>query len=157
MPQILGKHWRFSGSSWTKFVRTPTCWIIVGKTVRGSSVGTLDGKSTKWECLFVHRKQRLFFLVYVDEIKEAGKKQHMARMWKKLMKKVDFDEPTSILGHVYLGCTQRDCKPSEIIVECRENVRITNFCWSNWTMTRVGKTFYSKTVAWSYDMEGHAQ
>ena len=41
----------------------------------------------------------------------------MGPMWKKLMKKVDLDEPTSFLDHVYLGCTQRECKPNEIIIE----------------------------------------
>ena len=33
----------------------------------------------------------------------AGKKQNMAPMWKKLMKNVDLDEPTSHLDHVYLA------------------------------------------------------
>ena len=47
-----------------------------------------------WECLFVHRKQGFFLSVYVDDIKTAGKKQHMAPMWKKLMKNVDLDEPS---------------------------------------------------------------
>ena len=49
------------------------------------------------------------------------KKQNMAPMWKKLMKNVDLDEPTSFLDHVYLGCTQRACFPNEIIIiEYRE-------------------------------------
>ena len=47
----------------------------------------------------------------------AGQKKHMAPMWKKLMKNVDLDEPTSFLDRVYLGCTQRECKPNEIIFE----------------------------------------
>ena len=51
---------RSSGSSWKKFARTPTCWPLVGKTVRGSSVGTRMGKVPTWECLFVHRKQGYF-------------------------------------------------------------------------------------------------
>ena len=59
--------------------------------------------------LFVHRKQGLFLSIYVDDIKMAGKQQHMAPMRKKLMKNVDLDEPTSFLDHVYLGCTQREC------------------------------------------------
>ena len=46
----------------------------------------------------------------------AGKKQNLAPMWKKLMKDVDFEEPTSFLDHVYLGCTQRECKPNEKII-----------------------------------------
>ena len=47
----------------------------------------------------------------------AGKKKNMAPMWKKLMKHVDPDETDSFLDHVYLGCTQRECKPNEIIIE----------------------------------------
>ena len=35
------------------------------------------------------------------------------------MELVDQDEPTSFLDHVhvYLGCTQRECKPNEIIID----------------------------------------
>ena len=38
------EHWRSTDSSWTKLVRTPTCWIVVRKTVRKSSIGTWMGK-----------------------------------------------------------------------------------------------------------------
>ena len=90
-------------------------------------------KVPNWECLFIHRKQGLFSSVYVDDIKMVGKKQNMSPMWKKLKKKhVDFDEPTSFLGHVYLGCTQRDCKPNEITIkEYREMFESQTFLWSN--------------------------
>ena len=37
--------------------------------------------------------------------------------WKKLMKVVNLDEPASFLDHVYLGCTQRECKPNETVIE----------------------------------------
>ena len=47
----------------------------------------------------------------------AGKEQKMVPMWKKLMKNVDLDEPTSFLDHVFLGFTQRECKPNEMIIE----------------------------------------
>ena len=30
---------------------------------------------------------------------------------------VDIDEPTSFLGHVYLGCIQRECEPTETMIE----------------------------------------
>ena len=33
------------------------------------------------------------------------------------MNLVDFGEPTSILDHENLGCTQRECKPNRIIVD----------------------------------------
>ena len=35
-------------------------------------------------------------------------------------------------------------------------VWITYFCWSNWKAAKVWER-HAKTVAWSYDMEGHAQ
>ena len=38
----------------------------------------------------------------------AGQKQKMAPMWKKLMKNVDLDEPTSFLDNVHLEWTQRE-------------------------------------------------
>ena len=79
--------------------------------------------------LFVHRKQGLFLSVYVDDIKIDGKKQNMAPTWMTLMKLVDLGEPTSFLDHMYLGCTKRECKVNESIIDqCRENVRSTNFC-----------------------------
>ena len=48
-----------------------------------------------WECLFAHRKQGLFLLVHVDDIKMAGKKQNLDPMWKLLNKELDLGEPTS--------------------------------------------------------------
>ena len=45
-------------------------------------------------------KKKLFSSVYMDDIKMAGKKQNLAPLWKKLMKNVDIEEPTSFLDHV---------------------------------------------------------
>ena len=67
--------------------------------------------------MFVHRKQRLFLSIYVDDITMAQKKQNVAPSWKKLTKNVNNDEPTSFLYQVYLGCTQRECKPTETTIE----------------------------------------
>ena len=64
----------------------------------------------------------------VDDIKMTGRKQNVAPMWKKLMKNVHL----GFLDHVYLGCTQRECKPNESI--------IANFCYSDRKATRVGET-----------------
>ena len=97
-------------------------------------------KVPNWECLFVHVKQRLFS-VYVDVIKMAGRKLNLSPMWKKLMKLVDLGEPTSFFDHVYLGCTQRECKSNESMTwRIQKDVRITNLRWSNWKVTcLVGK------------------
>ena len=82
------------------------------------------------ECMFVHSKQ-LFLSGNVDDIK-------MAPMWKNLMKNVDIDEATSFLDHVYLGCTQSECKPNETIIE-----QFTKMFLPGW------QKFQTKTVAWS--------
>ena len=74
-------------------------------------------KVPNWECLSVHRRQGLFLLVFVEDIKMSGKKQNFAPMWKNLMKHVDLDEQTSFLDHVYLGCTQRECKVNENVID----------------------------------------
>ena len=78
--------------------------------------------------MFVHRKQRLFLSENADDIKMSGKKQNLAPMWKHLMRNDDLEEPTSFLDHVYLGCTQGECKPTETVREQEnEDVRITFF------------------------------
>ena len=41
----------------------------------------------------------------------------MALTGKKLMKLVDLGEPTSFLDHIYLECTQRECKANESIID----------------------------------------
>ena len=87
MANIEGEHWRFCGTSRTKYFWTPIGRIVLGKTIRGSSIGIWMGKISNWECLFVHRNQGLLLPVYVDDVTRAGKEQNMAPMWKKWMKK----------------------------------------------------------------------
>ena len=87
----------------------------------------------------------------------AGKKQNLAPVWKKLMKFVDLEEPTSFLDRVYLECTQRKCKPDETIVE-----RYTKMLESRISVGATEKLAewekpHAKTVAWSYYMERHAR
>ena len=67
--------------------------------------------------VFSYREEGLFFSVYVDDIKLAGKTQNINPMWKLLNKEVDLGEPTSLLDHLYLGCTQRQCQMSKDIVD----------------------------------------
>ena len=84
----------------------------------------------------------------------TGHKQNMARMWKKLMKNVDLDEPISFLD---LGCILRECKPNEIIaVEYRQMLR-SRISVEPSDKLPGWETLHAKTVAWSYDMEGHAR
>ena len=66
---------------------------------------------------FVHRQQGPCLSVYVDDIKMASKEDNLEPTWKRLMKHVDLEKPTSFLDHVYLGCTQRECKAKQNLVE----------------------------------------
>ena len=86
----------------------------------------------------------------------AGKKKNMAPM-RKMMKNVEIDEPTSFLDHVYLGCTQRECKPNETIIE--QYKKMFESCVSAGAPEKLPgwEKSQTKTVAWSYDTEGHSQ
>ena len=151
--EIMVKHWRSSASSWTKFVRSPTCGTLVVETVWGGSVGTWMGKRTELEMSICSSKTRII-LIGKRGCKMAAKKQNVAPMWKKVMELVDLDEPTSFLGHENLGCTQRE--PNEIDIEYQEmfEPRIS----AGTTEKSPGcEQPHAKTIAWSYDMEGHAQ
>ena len=59
----MGKQRRCSGSSRTKFVRTPISRIVVGKTVWRNSIGTWMGKRYRiGECLFCSSKTRIVLI-----------------------------------------------------------------------------------------------
>ena len=116
LSQILVKHWRCSG--WTKFVRTTTCWLLVGKTVRGSSFGTWMGKEYRIgnACLFIGNTDcSCRFLWMTSEWLEE--RRIWLPVWKKLMKLADLGEPTSFLDRVFVWCTQRECNPYGIIIK----------------------------------------
>ena len=87
----------------------------------------------------------------------TGKRQNVAPMRKNFMKNVNITEPTSFLDRVYMGCTQRECKPNETIVE-----QYTKMFESRISAVATEKLPgwekpQAQTVAWSHDMEGHAQ
>ena len=55
--------------------------------------------------------------VYVDDIKMAGKQEHMRLMWKKVKSKVDLAEPTPLLDQESLECTHREHTTNTRVVE----------------------------------------
>ena len=61
------------------------------------------------------------------------------------------------LDHVYLGCTQRECKPNEIMVDEYRKMCESRMS-AGWTeKLPEWEKPHAKTVAWSHDTEGHAQ
>ena len=158
MADVMGTHWRYSFSTWTKLIRTPTCGTLDGETVRQSMDGSSLEKIPNWECLFVHKKTKFrpIWSMWMTS-KMTGKKRDLTPMWKKLMKDVDIEEPTSFLDHAYLGCTQRERKPNDKIIgqynmlfEPRISAGATEKL-PGWDKPR------AKTSAWPSDMEGHAR
>ena len=58
------------------------------------------------------------------------------------MENVDLDEPTTFLDHVYLGSTQRECTPNEIIMEqFKEMFESRTICAKMITEMRVAEFF----------------
>ena len=98
--------------------------------------------------------------MYVDDIKLAGKTENIEPTWKILMKDVDLGEPTSFLDHVYLGCTQRECRISKVIVDNHRSMsesRISAGAKEKLRTRASGKLDAETISSWSYDMEGHAK
>ena len=77
------------------------------------SIETWLGDIPNWEYLFVHREKGSFLSVYVDDLKILLERNKILILWKVLNKEVHLGEPTSLLDHVYLGCTQRQCEISK--------------------------------------------
>ena len=99
--------------------------------------------------------------VYVDEIKLADKTQNINPTWKSIMKDVDLGDPTSILHHVYLGCTERECKISKDIVQNLKSMFESRFlagAIEKLPQTKATEKPDAETIAsWSNDMESHAE
>ena len=106
------------------------------------------GRIPNWECLllFIENKDYSYRFSWMIS-KLAGKKQKMAPMGKKSMKNVDPDEPTSSLDHENLGCTQRECKPNEILLkEYREMLESRIFATATEKTTRVGRNLTQRRL-----------
>ena len=159
---ILVKHWRSSGSSWTKFVRTPTCWPHVGRTAAGRKRKTLSIRSSvvhlwrQWsgdqnyyqrqtsdcETRVPDPQSRVWLVVWQDQF---GPKIQIRYV----------DTKNQLADMLTKGSFSRD--------EWGHLFRLLNIM--KFLIISVGATqkllglekSHAKTVAWSYDVEGHAK
>ena len=138
-------YWRSCCSSWTKLKRTPTRRALVGKTVRNSIDGTWLGKSTNWECLFVHRKQKLFLSVYVDDIKMGLKAAEFSSYVEEM------DDKRWCWGANIISWSRLFRKHSNGSANqtrkhwtIQQSVWVPYFCRSNREITRMGQTSRKK-------------
>ena len=68
----------------------------------------------------------------------------------------DVEEPTSFLDHVYLGCTQRESKPNEKIIEQHSKMFESRISAGSTEKLPGWDKLRAEASAWSYDMEGIA-
>ena len=111
-----------------------------GKGILKKHWWNLVGKSAKLGMLIRAQKTKVILIGLCGWHQNCRKKQNLGPMWKKLMKNIDIEEPTTFLDHVYLGCTQRECKPNEKIIGQQQDVSVPYFCWSNRKISRTGQT-----------------
>ena len=102
--------------------------------------------------MFIVKKD--FLTVYVDYIK-VGWKENLDPMWTVLNKEVDLGEPTSLLDHVNLGCTQRKCEISKNIVDNYRTMFESRISAEGSEKLPFPQNL--RTSSWSYDMAGHAK
>ena len=78
-------------------------------------------------------------------------------MWKKLISRIDLDEPTQITFQVYPGCTQREGETNKRLVT--DKSELLNKLVSSITSTTRESNNYIKhnVISWSEDMQGRAQ
>ena len=73
------------------------------------------------------------------------------------MKNTDLQESTSFCDHVYLWCTQRECKLIETIFEEYAKMLESRISTGATAKLLSREKPHAKITAWYYDMEGHAQ
>ena len=141
--KILVRHRRPSGSSRTNFVRTSTCWASCGKDNLGKFYGDFDEKSTDlgMSSLFTKnrdcscRKTWIIWKWLEDSRIRLPRGRNWWNMW-------IWKNQLHFSIVYFLGCTQRECKSNESIIEkYAKNVSITYFCWSNSRHSRVRDTW----------------
>ena len=152
----MGKHRRSRGTSGTKFVWSSISCIAMGKKIRRSFIGTWVRESTQLGMHVRSSETKVVLVSICGCIKMAGKKQNMIPCGEEKSKMWTLTNPHHILTSI-LGCTQREGKPNETITEqcqkmfeSRISVRATEKL-PGWEKP------HAQTVAWSFDMEGHAQ
>ena len=155
MAQILVKHWRYRGISRTKLIWTPIGRIGMGKTIRGSSCWTWMGKTTKLSMSICSLRTGFFIgLCGWQKWLERSRVwlpcgRNSWKLWSWRTNLVSW--PLCILG-----CTRRECKPIDIIIGEFSKVFESRISAGSTGQIPGWEKPHAKTVAWSYDMEGHA-
>ena len=87
----------------------------------------------------------------------AVRKQNLDPMWKKLMKHFELEELATFLDHVYLRCTQRECKPNESMVDEDRKMFESRISAGATEKLRETENIGANVNSWSNDMKGQAK
>ena len=105
--------------------------------------------------LFIENKDYSYRKKWND-FKMAGQKQNMAPMWKKLMKNVELDEPTSFLDHVYWDALNVNANRMKSLRNIHKMFESLISAGATEKLPGWEKP-HAKTVAWSYDVERYCE
>ena len=94
----------------------PHAGLLWKRQFEESFVGTWMGKSIKLRILICSQKTKVIHISIRERHQNGWKEPEWRPCWRNWWKKRR-SEPTSFLGLVYLGCTGRECKPNDAIVE----------------------------------------
>ena len=135
------ENWRYRGTSRKTRVRTSTCGTLAGRKFYGN----FDGKRCRIGNVFL----------FIENTDHSYRYTWMMSKW------LDISRTWLPCGrtsdHVYLGRTQRECKPNEMVIEqCKEMFESRVSAGATEKLPGWEKPL-AKIVAWSYDMQGHAQ
>ena len=107
-------------------------------------------------CSFIETKKN-----FCQYLSMTSKWVERSRIWppcgRKWWKKYILTKSTSFLDHVYLGCSQCECKPNETIIEQYRKIFESRLSAGATAKLPGWAKSHAKTVTMSYDMEGHTQ
>ena len=156
MAKIRVQYARSSFSFWAEFVRSSFDRTIIGKAIWENPIGTWLGEDSKLGMSLCTSWKKII-LIFVCGWHKIGwkKKQNLDPIWKLLNKEVDLGEPTSVLDHVYLGCTQRQCVSKKNVDNYR--IMFESRISAVWGVKKLSFLQNLRISSWSYDLVGHAK
>ena len=111
-------------------------------------------KLPNWEYLIVHRQQRLFLSVHVDDIKMDGKKLPRGRNWWRLL--ILMKQHHFLTMYVW-DVLDVNANRTKLLFEQHKEMFESRISAGATEKLPGWEKPHAKTVSWSHDMEGHAQ
>ena len=150
MAEILGKHWSSCGTSRTKLHMDTHLQASCGKDSSRTFYWYSDRKRYRIGNVFLFTENKDYSY---RKTCMTSKWQEESRKWPQcgrnwwILSTVE-NQHHFLIAYMWMHSTWMQTARN-YCWRVQKNVRITNVCWGNWKI-------HAKTVAWSYDMGGHA-